>query len=113
MVILICVLSMPTSAVLLGIMENYSWTADSLPALMPWLEVGAVLGIANILARPVLRVLSAPIGCLTLGLFGFVIDVALIYASAYFVPGFTVPSLLYAAVTAAFINTICAVVGAR
>jgi hypothetical protein len=34
----------------------------------------AALGIVYLLVRPVLRILTLPIGCLTLGLFGFGLD---------------------------------------
>ena len=74
---------------------------------------GALLGVAHLVLRPVLRLLSAPLGCLTLGLFGLVIDVGLIYACGSLVEGFTVPGPLYAVLTAVLINVICAVAGAE
>ena len=46
---------------------------------------------------------------LTLGMFGMVIDVGLIYACDWLVDGFAVPGLLYAVLTAILINTVCAV----
>ena len=56
-----------------------------------------------------LRLLSAPIGCVTLGLSGMVIDVGLIYLCGRLVEGFDVPGPLYAVLTAVLINVICAV----
>ncbi len=61
-----------------------------------------------LLGAPVSILLTAPLGCLTLGLSGTVIDVALIYLSARLFPAFQVPSLLYACLTALLINGVCA-----
>jgi putative membrane protein len=89
-------------------------TAETLIAtLRPWLAVGVLLGIAHLFIRPILRLLSAPIGCLTLGLFGLVIDVALIYGCAYLVDGFAVSGLVYALLTAIVINAISAIIAHR
>ncbi len=103
---LCCVLAVPTCAVLTGaaVLSN-DW-----PILRPWILVGCLLGAAHLVIRPILRLLSAPIGCITLGLFGWVIDIALIYVCGYFVEGFVVPGLLYAALTACLINAICAII---
>lgn len=81
--------------------------------MRPALMTGALLGVAHLLLRPILRLVSAPLGCLTLGLFGFVIDVGLIYLCAHFVAGFQVPTPLYAIVTALLINFICALAAGR
>ena len=114
LVFLCCVLAVPTCGVLVGdLVLPGAWTEATLSRLRPWLTVGVLLGAAHLLVRPILRLLSAPIGCLTLGLFGLVIDVALIYVCAHFVEGFAVSGLLYAVLTAVLINTICAIVGSR
>ena len=114
LVFLCCVLAVPTCGVLVGdLVLPGAWTEATLSLLRPWLTVGVLLGAAHLLVRPILRLLSAPIGCLTLGLFGLVIDVALIYVCAHFVEGFAVSGLLYAVLTAVLSNTICAIVGSR
>ena len=114
LVFLCCVLAVPTCGVLVGdLVLPGAWTEATLSLLCPWLTVGVLLGAAHLLVRPILRLLSAPIGCLTLGLFGLVIDVALIYVCAHFVEGFAVSGLLYAVLTAILINTICSIVGSR
>ena len=114
---LICVLAAPTCGVLMGELTLPAQPLDDLPALIellrPWLAVGALLGAAHLLLRPVLRLLSAPIGCLTLGLFGLVIDVALIYGCAWLADGFVLSGPLYAVLTALLINAIAAVTGSR
>lgn len=55
-----------------------------------------------------LRLVTMPLGCITLGLFGFAIDVGLLYACDHFIDGFFIDSLLSAVLTALFINALCA-----
>ena len=109
---LICMLAVPTCAVLIGdlTLPESAPLKELMPVLRPWLVVGALLGAAHLFVRPILRLLSAPLGCLTLGLIGFVIDVALIYACAWLVKGFVISGLLYAVLTALLINCISAIV---
>ena len=108
-IFLCCTLAVPTVGVLMGSNE----APATLEAVQPALATGALLGLAHLVLRPILRLLFAPLGCLTLGLFGLVIDVGLLYSCGYFVPGFTVPGPLYAVLTALLINAICAVAGGR
>ena len=108
-VFLCCTLAVPTVAIMFGVYEGQL----TLELLKPALVTGALLGAAHLVLRPVLRLLSAPLGCLTLGLFGLVIDVGLIYACGRMVKDFTVPGPLYAVLTAMLINVICAVAGGR
>jgi len=69
---------------------------------------GALLGLAFMLIRPVLRLLTLPIGCLTLGIFGIVIDTALVLAiSSIRVMGFSVSSPVSALVVALVCNAMC------
>jgi putative membrane protein len=49
-----------------------------------------VLGFLNALLKPVLVVLTLPITCLTLGLFYFILNAALLTITAAIVPGLTV-----------------------
>lgn len=50
----------------------------------------AVLGILNALFRPILLILTLPINILTLGLFTFVINAALLKMASGLIPGFEV-----------------------
>jgi len=106
---LTCVLAVPTvSHLLYGTPHT-----NELSTLAPYLLAGAALGLAHILLRPLLRLITAPLGCMTFGLSGTIIDVLLIYLSGRFIPDFHVPNFAYALVTAIFINFIAALVGAR
>ncbi len=51
-----------------------SWTAVGIFAL--------VVGLINATVRPLVRVLTAPIGCITLGLFAIVINGAMFWLAA-------------------------------
>ena len=108
-IFLCCLLAVPTMEGLLG---RYG-ANPTLEVLRPALTVGALLGLAHLLLRPVLRFLTAPLGCLTFGLFGMVIDVGLLYGCARMVQGFAQPALPAAVATAVLINVVCAVAGGR
>ena len=75
------------------------------------LAVGVILGLAYLVLRPLLRLVTLPIGCLTLGLFNLVLDAGLIYACAWFIPGFTVGGPVAVLIAAVFVNTLSAVAG--
>ena len=106
-----CILAAPTVACIMQFISIHSQA--ELKLAVPYLIVGAALGIAHLILRPVLRLITAPLGCLTFGLSGTAIDVGLIYLSARVLPAFQVPSLLYALLTAILINGICAFAGGR
>ena len=108
-IFLCCTLAVPTVAAMAGAYEG----APTLQQMSPALATGALLGLAHLLLRPVLRVITAPLGCMTLGLFGMVIDVALLYGCDAMVEGFEVPGPLYAVLTALLINAVCAVAAGR
>lgn len=100
---LCCVLAMPTCTYILpGISA-----AEPVQAV----TAGVLLGVAYLVLRPVMRLVTLPLGCLTFGLFNLVIDVGLIYLSASFIEGFTVAGFLPALLAAILVNAICAVVG--
>ncbi len=53
-----------------------------------------VVSILNILVKPFLLLFSLPINILTLGLFTWVIDAALVMLAAFLIPGFVVSDFL-------------------
>jgi putative membrane protein len=67
-----------------------------------------VLGLVNAFVRPLVKVLTLPLTCLTLGLFSLVVNAVLFWAVAAVVDGFAVEgvlaallgSLLYSLITA-------------
>lgn len=68
------------------------------------IAAAAILGIINLVIRPILLVLTLPINILTLGLFTFVINALMLKLAAALVPGFAIigfwPALLGALVLA-------------
>jgi putative membrane protein len=65
-----------------------------------------VLGVVNILVRPVLVILTLPITILTLGLFLFVINAALLLFVASFVEGFAVEGFVAALLGSVLISVV-------
>ena len=109
LIFLTCLLAVPTMAcILYGVPENADFET-----FRPLLIMGAALGLAHLVLRPLLRIITAPLGCLTFGLSGTAIDIALIYLADHFVEGFHVPGFLFALLTALLINAAAAFVGAR
>lgn len=100
---LACVLSMTTLPYILpGVTA-----ADPVQAL----TAGTLLGVAYLILRPALRLLTLPVGCLTLGLFNLAIDVGLIWGCGQLIDGFAVASLTDALLSAVLVNAICAISG--
>jgi len=50
------------------------------------------IGVVNTFIRPILQIIALPISILTLGVFAFLINVALLWGVSKFVPGFTIDS---------------------
>jgi len=75
------------------------------------LWAGAVLGLAYLILRPVLRVLTLPIGCLTLGLSNFVIDVVLLMACDGWIDGFMIDGVGWAAAASLCVNAVVLLAG--
>ena len=98
-----CVLSMATLPYLL----------PGVTAAEPQAAVaaGVILGLAYLILRPVMRILTLPVGCLTLGIFNFVIDVGMIYLSTYLIDGLMVDGIMNMILSAVLVNSACAIVG--
>ena len=98
-----CVVAVPTLAAILPGFEVYDVEKTVI--------AGAALGLAYVLLRPILRILSLPIGCMTFGLFHFALDVALLYACEAWIGGFAIAGIVDGAIAALFVNAIVAIVG--
>lgn len=82
------------------------------PDFMTALFVALVLGVANLIIRPILVLITLPINIITLGLFTFIINGALFYAVTLFVKGFTVDSFWWA-VLGALVVSVVSTIGNR
>jgi len=91
-----------TALALLGV--SYFLPGFSVSGFWSALAVAFILGLLNILVRPILLILTFPITLLTLGLFSLVINGALLWFVASFVEGFAVSSFWAALLGAAIIS---------
>lgn len=56
---------------------------DTMGLVISYLVVGLIFGVVNALVRPVVKVLSLPITCLTLGLFTVVINALMLMLTGW------------------------------
>ena len=99
-----CLLAVPTCCKLLA----PAIRADSLETA---LIAGALLGLCYLFVRPIMRVLSIPIGCLTFGAINWVIDAGLFMLLPMFIRGFHVESFIWAVLAGFLVNALCMVIG--
>lgn len=76
------------------------------------LLAAAVLGLANLLVRPILLLLTLPLNLLTLGLFTLVVNGIVFLIASAFTPGFQVRGFLPAIVGALLVGLLSAILGA-
>lgn len=74
------------------------------------LIVALVLGILNLLIKPLLIILTLPLNILTLGLFTFVINALLLLIASNLVGGFHVSSLFTAIIASIVISIVSAII---
>lgn len=79
-----------------------------------WQELfiaGAILGIVNSFIRPIIKLLTFPIIILTLGLFTVIINVAMLYLAASFIPNLIINGFwagFWAVIIISIINSLIA-----
>ena len=73
------------------------------------LIAGLVLGLLNLIVKPILIILTLPITILTLGLFAYLIDGALFFFAASFIEGFAVSNYWYALLGSILMSIVSAV----
>jgi putative membrane protein len=69
-----------------------------------------VLGLVNLVVRPIVRILALPLTILTLGLFGWIINALMLWLVAAVVPGFHVDGFWPAIETAVILAIVSGVV---
>ncbi|MCX7796663.1 MAG: phage holin family protein [bacterium] len=70
------------------------------------LIAGLVLGVLNLIIKPILQILTLPINILTLGLFTLVINAVLLEIVAWLIPGFQIASFWSAILGGLFISIV-------
>ena len=76
------------------------------------LIAAAILGLLNVVVRPILFILTLPITIITLGLFHFVLNALLFMFAASFIQGFSV-SDFWAALFGSIIVSIVTTIGSK
>lgn len=75
----------------------------------PALIAALVLGLLNLIIRPILLILTLPITIITLGLFAFVVNAALFLFAASFIEGFSVVNFWYALLGSLLMSIVSAI----
>lgn len=65
-----------------------------------------VIGVVNTFIRPILQLIALPISVLTLGVGAFLINVALLWLVALFVPGFEIASFITAVIASIVLSLV-------
>jgi putative membrane protein len=80
-------------------------------AFLEVLWIALVFGLVNAVLKPILKLLSLPVLFLTLGLFTFVINAALLMLTAHLVDGFSVDGWGAALIGAIAVSIVSLVLG--
>ncbi|MCK5848048.1 MAG: phage holin family protein [Caldisericia bacterium] len=69
---------------------------------------GIILGLSNIIIRPILVIITLPLQIITLGLFSFFINVFLLFITSRFIPGIEIfsfwPNAFFVAIAFGVLN---------
>lgn len=66
----------------------------TVPTLRVAILASLVLGLINLVVRPIVRLLALPITLLTLGLFGWIINALMLWLVSAIVPGFHIQGFI-------------------
>lgn len=69
-----------------------------------------ILGILNLIVKPILKLLGLPLTILTLGLFSLVINAAVVYLADYFTDGMNIDSFGWALVFSIALSVITSLI---
>ncbi len=76
----------------------------------PALIGGIILGLINMILKPILTIITLPLHIITFGIFSIVINAFLLYLTSHFITGISIPSFwpyaLYAAIAFGILNWI-------
>lgn len=77
-----------------------------------YLWAGVILGVMNLIIRPVLLILTLPINILTLGLFTLILNTWMVIWTDSLLPGLTIPNFRLAFLTALIVSLSTIIIGA-
>lgn len=90
------------------IVSAYILPGITVVGLSTALLAALVLGLINVFLKPILIILTLPINIITLGLFTFVINAALVLLTARLVPGFEVDGFWWALLFSLIVSIVTA-----
>jgi putative membrane protein len=88
------ILHVAANALAIFIAAHFLEQIDFKGDLIDYLIVGAILTVANLIIRPILKIVSAPIIFITMGLFALVINAAILFAVDWFVDALIINALM-------------------
>lgn len=99
------------TATLAFLLAAYVLPGFKVEGLLPAIMGAFALGVANAIIRPIIILFAFPITFLTLGLFLFVINGAMLWLVTMFVPGIVLDDFLWAILAAMVISAANAIFG--
>ena len=81
-------------------------------SLVTLVVAGLILGLFNLIVRPLAMLLSLPLLILTLGLFYFILNAILLWVASAFIPGYTIAGFVPALLGSLVIAVVNWIVGA-
>lgn len=78
--------------------------------IYPAIIAALILGILNVIVKPVLIILTLPVTVITLGLFIFVINTGLFLLAAFFVKGFEVSGFWVALLGSVIVSVVSLII---
>ena len=85
-------------------------TGIDVEGIYPAIIAALILGILNVVVKPILVILTLPVTIVTLGLFMFVINAGLFMFTASFIQGFSVSGFWIALLGSLIVSVISAIV---
>lgn len=78
------------------LLASYVVPGITVAGFLTALIVALVLGLINLVIKPIIKILTLPINILTLGLFGLIINTILFWFVSYAVAGFDIANFMAA-----------------
>lgn len=81
---------------------SIAWTGDFWQLLL----AGGIIGLINAVLRPIFKFLSLPLILLTAGVFGFLINIGMLWLADYFIPQLSINGFVPLALTTAILAVV-------
>lgn len=88
------ILQIIANALAIALAAHFLTQVSFTGGLIDYLIVGFVLAVANLIIRPILKIISAPLIFISLGLFIIIINAIIIFGIDFFVDELTITGIL-------------------